>query len=208
MTNRTNFDRTLQSRFSGEIVTDYGIMDGNSTILLVKAGNGGSHRGYEDKYLRLADHINRAHGWSVLCASNPQNGDKTLEGAMQIVREYAAGRGFEKFQVYYMGFSDGALIGARCGADHPEIRRMVLVNGPLMMNWHRTKAGILRFFGESATFVYGSLDPSYRYAELIRVLEKKNPRIHLEIADGQDHYFSKNGFDLAELAERYLLTTF
>ena len=37
MTNRTNFDRTLQSRFSGEIVTDYGIMDGNSTILLVKA---------------------------------------------------------------------------------------------------------------------------------------------------------------------------
>ena len=127
---------------------------------------------------------------------------------MQIVREYAAGRGFEKFQVYYMGFSDGALIGVRCGADYPEIRRMVLVNGPLMMNWHRTKAGILRFFGESATFVYGSLDPSYRYAELIRVLEKKNLRIHLEIADGQDHYFSKNGFDLAELAERYLFTTF
>ena len=62
--------------------------------------------------------------------------------------------------------------------------------------------------GESATFVYGSLDPSYRYAELIRVLEKKNLRIHLEIADGQDHYFSKNGFDLAELAERYLFTTF
>lgn len=208
MTNRTNFDRTLQSRFSGEIVTDYGIMDGNSTLLLVKAGNGGPHRGYEDKYLRLADHINRAHGWTVLCASNPQNGNKTLEGAMQIVREYAAGRGFEKFQVYYMGFSDGALIGVRCGADYPEIRRMVLVNGPLMMNWHRTKAGILRFFGESATFVYGSLDPSYRYAELIRVLEKKNLRIHLEIADGQDHYFSKNGFDLAELAERYLFTTF
>ncbi|HAZ95957.1 MAG TPA: hypothetical protein DCW73_01600, partial [Treponema sp.] len=137
-----------------------------------------------------------------------QNGDKTLEGAMQIIREYAAGRGLEKFQVYYMGFSDGALIGARCGADYPEIRRMVLVNGPLMMNWHRTKAGILRFLGESATFVYGSLDPSYRYAELIRTLEKENPRIHLEIADGQDHYFSKNGFDLAELAERYLFTTF
>ena len=77
-----------------------------------------------------------------------------------------------------------------------------------MINWHRTKAWILRFLGESATFVYGSLDPSHRYAELIRALEKENPWIHLEIVDGQDHYFSKNGFDLAELAERHMFTTF
>ena len=206
MTNRTDFDHTLQNRFSSEIVTDYGVIDGDSTILLIKAENGGSHRGYEDKYLRLADRINSKHGATVLCASNPQSGDKTLDGAMRIVRKYAVGRGFKKIQVYYMGFSDGALIGARCGADYHEIRRMALVNGPLMFNWHKTKAGILRFSGESATFIYGSLDPSYRYTKLIRTLGKENPRIHLEITEGQDHYLSKNGFDIIELTERYLFT--
>ena len=204
MSNRTNFDHTLQSRFPDGSVIDYGVVNGNSTILLIKAGNGGSHRGYEDKYLHLADRIHHEYGFTVICVSNPINGDKTLNDAMRVIREYAAEHRLGDYRIYYAGFSDGALIGARYGADYPEIKRMLLVNGPLMINWHQTKEGILRFNGELATFVYGSLDPSYRYIEIIRMLEKENPRILLETVEGQDHYFSKSGYDLAELATKYL----
>lgn len=82
---------------------------------------------------------------------------------------------------------------------------MVLVNCPLMINWHKTSAGILCFSGEWATFVFGSLDPSCRYSELIRMTEGENPRARLEIVEGQDHYFSKDGCELGDLAEKYLL---
>lgn len=205
MPQKHEFDRVFHSVSDGKEPVDYGIMDGDSTILLIKSGNSGSFRGYEDKYLRLADRVNREYGYTTICASNPIHGDKTLDTAIRQVKNYAVLRGFDGYRVLYMGFSDGARIGACHGADHPEICRMVLVNCPLMINWHKTKAGILRFSGEWATFVFGSLDPSYRYAELIRKLEGENPRIRLEIVAGQDHYFSKYGCDLAGVAEEYLL---
>lgn len=205
MSIKSEFDRVLQRVGDGKEPVDYGIMDGDSTVLLVKSGNGGSYRGYEDKYLRLANRVNRGYGYTVICASNPVHGDKTLESDMCQVKDYADLRGFDRYHILYMGFSDGARIGACHGADHPEICRMVLLNCPLMINWHKTKAGILRFSGEQSTFVFGSLDPSCRYAELIRTLEKENPRIRLEIVAGQDHHFSKDECDLAGLAEKYLL---
>lgn len=37
--------------------------------------------------------------------------------------------------IYYMGMSNGAVLVARYGHMHPEIKRMLLINGPLMINW-------------------------------------------------------------------------
>ena len=102
-----------------------------------------------------------------------------------------------------MGHSNGALIGAWFGVNYPRIKRMLLVNGPLMYNWHKTKEGIQKFSGEKLVLVYGSLDQSFRYTELVKPLE--NEKIKLEIIEGQDHHFSKNTFDFKKLPEKFLL---
>lgn len=107
MPQKHEFDRVLQSVSDGKEPVDYGIMDDDNTVLFIKSGNGGSHRGYEDKYLRLADRVNQEHGYTVICASNPINGDKTLDRDMRQVKNYAGLRGFDGYHVLYMGFSDG-----------------------------------------------------------------------------------------------------
>ena len=49
---------------------------------------------------------------------------------------------FKDYEVYYMGNSNGGIIGAQFGIKYPQIKRMLLINPPLMINWHRTKEGL------------------------------------------------------------------
>lgn len=51
--------------------------------------------------------------------------------------------------------------------------------------------------------VYGSLDASCQYVDLLKPLENKTFKI--KIIQGQDHYFSQNNEDFNNLPEKYLL---
>ena len=50
---------------------EYGIISGDKKIIYIKAGNGGSIYGYENKYLKMAKQINNCSGYNVVVASNP-----------------------------------------------------------------------------------------------------------------------------------------
>ena len=102
-----------------------------------------------------------------------------------------------------MGHSNGGLIGIRFGINYPQIKRMLLINTPLMINIHKTKECIKNFKGEKLTMVYGNLEQSYFYTELLKPLE--SDKFKLVIIKGQDHYFSKNDTDFKSLPEKYLL---
>ena len=80
---------------------------------------------------------------------------------------------------------------------------MLIVNSPLMYNWHKTKESIKKFKGERLTLVYGSLDQSIMFTELVKPLE--NDIVKLRIVEGEDHHFSKNDSDFYELPFDYLL---
>ena len=59
------------------------------------------------------------------------------------------------------------------------------------------------FTGEKMTFIFGSEDPSIRESELLKLYERDNMKV--VTIPGQDHYFSKDGFNLMTLVEEYLL---
>lgn len=193
------FDKEIHSNFNDEII-DYGIVEGNNIIVFIKAGQDGSLYGYQNKYIKMARRLNKKYGCSVICSSNPFDGNNPLDNAMEIIEDYA--KIFGNYKIYYLGYSNGALIGAWFGVKYPKIKRMALVNGPLMYNFHKTKEGALSFNGDMISFIYGEYDQSIGYIDLLKNME--NDKIKVFVEKGQDHHFSKNEESFQEIPEKYL----
>ena len=179
---------------------NYGIVNGNNTIVFIKPGQDGSLYGYNNKYIKMAKRLNTKYGCSVICSSNPFDGNNPLDNAFEVIDKYASK--FDDYVVYYLGYSVGALIGAWFGVKYPQIKRMALVNGPLMYNLHKTKEGVLSFTGEFINFIDGELDQSIGYIELIKRIE--NDKIKLFVEEGQDHHFTKSEEAFLKIPEKYL----
>lgn len=101
-----------------------------------------------------------------------------------------------------MGYSNGGLIGAWFGTKYNKIKRLLLVNAPLMYNYHKTKDALVNFNKEKITLIYGSLDQSFPYVGLLDRIH--NEKVKYYIIDGQDHYFSNNFYDFKKLPFDYL----
>lgn len=200
---KKDFDIIIHSPFKDIAVIDYGIVKGNNKIVFIKAGQDGSMYGYENKYLKIATSINNKYGYTVICSSNPFDGTNPLDNAMNVIENYCKDNNYKDYEIYYMGTSNGGIIGAQFGFNYPKIKRMILINAPLMINLHKTKEGIKSFKGDKIVLIYGSLDQSYMYVELIKPL--LNDVVKLEIIEGQDHFFSKDTYDFKKLPEDYLL---
>lgn len=194
------FDKEIHSKFEDIAIIDYGIVEGNNIIVFIKAGQNGSLYGYQNKYIKMAKRLNQKYGCSVICSSNPFDGNNPLDNAMTIIEDYA--KRFDDYKIYYLGYSNGALIGAWFGIKYPKIKRMALVNGPLMYNLYKTKEGALSFKGESINFIYGEYDQSIGYVELLKSIE--NDKIKVFIEEDQDHHFSKSEEDFQKIPEKYL----
>jgi len=200
---KKDFDIIIHSPFKDIAVIDYGIVKGNNKIVFIKAGQDGSMYGYENKYLKIATSINDKYGYTVICSSNPFDGTNPLDNAMDVIENYCKDNNYKDYEIYYMGTSNGGIIGAQFGFNYPKIKRMILINAPLMINLHKTKEGIKSFKGDKIVLIYGSLDQSYMYVELIKPL--LNDVVKLKIIEGQDHFFSKDTYDFKKLPEDYLL---
>lgn len=142
-----------------------GIINGNNTIVLIIPGYKTNIYGYNNRYSKLANKINGKYKATVIITSNPFRDENPINDLMYIIEKYA--KRFENYEVYFFGFSKGGLIGAQHATQNKKIKRMVLINGPLMIYYHRTKDGMTKFDGERITYIYGSLDPSYKYSGLL-----------------------------------------
>ena len=54
MSDKVKFDVEINKKFSDNIIINYGIVNGNNTIVFIKAGQDGSLYGYQDKYIKMA----------------------------------------------------------------------------------------------------------------------------------------------------------
>ena len=71
------FDKEIKKEFKDIAIIEYGIVEGNNTIVFIKAGQNGSLYGYQNKYIRMAKNVNKKYGCSVICSSNPLKRAKT-----------------------------------------------------------------------------------------------------------------------------------
>lgn len=194
------FDKEIHSKFEDIAIIDYGIVEGDNIIVFIKSGQNGSLYGYQNKYIKMARRLNEKYGCSVICSSNPFDGNNPLDNAMEVIDNYA--KRFNDYKIYYLGYSNGALIGAWFGTNYPKIKRMALINGPLMYNYHKTKEGALSFKGERLSFIYGEYDQSIRYIELLESIENNKIKVYIE--EGQDHHFSKSDEEFQSISYKYL----
>ena len=172
--------------------------------LLIKGGQGGSAYGYQNKYLNLANEIRNKYGITVVnCATSDEpNSDNRMNQIAEditLLNETCKSRP----KILFMGMSKGAALGCIEGSKIPQISRLLLINPPLMINLPRICHAAKNFNGEMMTFVFGSEDPSIKESKLLKLHERDNMKVIT--VPGQDHYFSRDGFNLMMLVEEYLL---
>lgn len=198
--NELKFDKIVKSNLEDITTIEYGIIEGNNTIVFIKSGQNGSIYGYNNKYIKMAKRLNKKYKCTVICSSNPFDGNNPLDNAFTVIEKYTSK--FEDYKVYYLGFSNGALIGAYFGINYPKIKRMLLVNMPLIYNINLIKNNLNNFNNEKVTIVYGSLDYSINLLENIKNI--KSNRLDIKVILNEDHYFSKVEEDFYSLPEKYL----
>lgn len=198
--NELKFDKIVKSSLEDITVIEYGIIEGNNTIVFIKSGQNGSIYGYNNKYIKMAKRLNKKYKCTVICSSNPFDGNNPLDNAFTVIEKYTSK--FEDYKVYYLGFSNGALIGAYFGINYPKIKRMLLVNMPLIYDINLIKNNLNNFNNEKVTIVYGSLDYSINLLENIKDI--KSNRVDIKVILNEDHYFSKDEEDFYSLPEKYL----
>ncbi len=191
------FEIITQKPFAGKYSIEYGLLRGNGTVFMIKAGKDGSIYGYQNKYLHLAHAIRAKYGYTVLCASNPYQFADSIAQAKEVIQEHA----HKHFSMVYLGVSAGGTMGASYVCHHPEIVKMLLINIPLRINLMKVLKNMEGYQGECA-FVFGSLDPSMPY---VKLLEKvTNDRISIEIIENADHNLSQHTEQYQLLSEKYL----
>ena len=168
-----------------------GYIPGSTKVLFIKTGQGGSIYGYENKYLDLAQEVNKKYGFSVFVSATIVDTKESFAKDIQVVEETL---GTSAVEIYYLGVSKGGLIGIWHGKDEPKIKKMVSINAPLMINFHgKTLPGIKKFGSSKLTMIYGSLDPSYKYVPFV---EK---HANVQILEGESHNLRNINIDLFDV---------
>ena len=174
------------SDYDHVIGEQYGIIKGSPELLFIKIGRSGTIYGYEHKYLEIAHKVHSKFGCSVAVSANPVDSRYVLKDEIDIVKTTVG----EISSVIYVGVSNGALEGAWQGWKTPCITAMLLINGPIMINWYKTKEGIELFKGKEVMMVYGEKDPSYpRISWLDNI---RSDVFNYRVYTGQGHNLDKD----------------
>jgi len=170
-------------KFDKEIQTQYGFMHGSKTLVFIKPGRGGSIYGYQDKYVRISHAIKDRFGYSVCVSANPIESQFNLAEEIEFINKEC-----QIDDIHFIGISNGALVGAQQGYRESQIKGMLLINGPLMINWYKTREGIEAFQGKKVRMLYGGKDPSVDYIELLDLIRSEVLDYH--ICAGAGHSFA------------------
>ena len=187
-----------------EIVThdtgiEYGIIKGNNRVLYIKVGNGGSIYGYNNKYLEIANDANEKIECTVVVASNPVNirEHDNIKNDMEFINKYM---NYDITEIFAFGHSNGGVILSNYSFEYELIKRVLIINAPLNINWHKIKEGLSNSKAK-VTCIYGTNDPSYRYIELL----KRIKNIEIVEVENADHNFSNHYNEFRYATLEYLL---
>ena len=173
------------NKYDKVIGKQFGIIQGEKYLVFIKTGKGGSIEGFKNKYLNICDFLFKKYGYTFVVSANPKDSVCDLEEEIKSVDKYVG----DYKEIYFVGISNGASIGVAQCSKIERIRNAVLINAPLMINFHKIKEGAQKFRGDNMYFLYGEADPSFRYIEILNVI--KNTACKYKIIKGEGHDFSK-----------------
>lgn len=170
----------------GEGGLRYGFVTGGERVALIKAGLGGDIFGDANKYLQIAHLLKEKYGFGAVVASNPEGARNWEASDLAALSAYGREAGIAHPEYFFFGHSNGGAKGLSLAAAGVPFRRMVLVNMPLMINFHKTKQYISAIPETEITAVYGEGDPSYPY---LPFLEGKYQHLEVLRIPAADHNF-------------------
>ncbi len=187
------YDELLENEYK-DVRIKYGIKYGGEVVVFIKSGKGGriegEFEGQVNAYEELANQINTTFGYSVVVVNNPveDNRNNPLEEDFNFLNEHYLNK-LTNYSVIYIGNSSGANYGAWYGWQISNVKKMLLFNPIINLNFHRTKECIERFDGQ-ITFAVGEYDPSFKWCE---ILPKRQNINVLELPD-QGHHIDRELF--------------
>lgn len=176
-----NYDYTVRN---GHI--DYAFLRGDRRLVFIKPGLGTDCMGFEHKYLRMAHRLRDTYGCGVMVAANPNDGTSHADSDKAMLEQYMAENPTDPSELYCFGSSNGCIKGLELTGRGVAFRRMVLVNMPLMINFHKTKGYISAIPQTEILAIYGELDPSIPY---IPFLKGRFENVQVPTVPNADHNF-------------------
>ncbi|MDE6373347.1 MAG: alpha/beta hydrolase, partial [Clostridia bacterium] len=126
--------------------------------LLIFTGLGGDTKGYENKYVKIAETAAAKYGFSTFVAGVPPDCWARPQEVFATAVEYVLSVKPPRI-VYVMGSSAGASISLWYSHSYPQIKRVLAINPVLNLNFHRTREGLEKFAGDKTSVVCGEFDP-------------------------------------------------
>jgi len=155
-------------------------------ILLILTGIGGTTKGYENKYEKIAKSVMEKYNFSVVIATSPSGSWLHTEQNLNQVMNFIQSKRQNDFKVYAMGNSAGANIVLWHSNKFPQIKKVLAVNPVMNINLHLFKA--LKDSQKEMYVVFGELDISSKFAPLLPSSEN----IKVDILPNIDHNFTEN----------------
>ena len=181
-----SYDKTINKTLSGEKLR-YGLLYGNEKIVFIKVGAGGSIRGYQGKYLKMAHRVHERLGATVICASNPdtERGHEDADRAM--IESVAAEAEFASYEVYFVGTSDGGYHNLKLAKIVPQSVKFLGINASLNSVQDLTEK-LQAIPDVPKLLVYGTKDEDYIREPALRALKCDN--LEVITIEGADHDFT------------------
>ncbi len=185
-------------RYPIEIGREIGIIPGSKTCVFIKLERGTTIYGTAGKNINLANEIFVEYGYTVCVCASPQEGESPLKkNIVQLTRTLP-----QIDRIIFIGNDHGALVGAQQAYECELITDMLLINGPIMVNWYKTKTGIEKFTGGEVMLVYGEEDPSYKCFDLLNTI--KSSKVSKFSVPNADHGFTGLEDKLDELIAYFI----
>jgi hypothetical protein len=162
-------------------------------VLLTVPGVDGTVDGYENKYVRTAENVQKDNGAAVVRMANPFitsfHWESNFRRVLAYIDEHAfdiAGR--DDIELRIMAHSAGAAIVAQIAWEYPHITRLLLINIATKLELDKIKLGLSDFSGE-VTLLFGSDDMSVKDINELAAAGNLQ-KTHIVVLDGVDHNFS------------------
>ena len=204
-----NYDKILSATVDGEKIK-YGILFGNEKIVFIKSGvprdteddgdNKKTEDKFVDKYLIMAHRIRDRIGATVICASNGDADPRDqLRADKLLIKKVIAERGFENYEMYFVGTSDGGEHSLKLAQHFPETVKFLGINS----SWSTMDAFLERIQSLPLVrkiFVYGANDVDFDdIVPKLKALDCDN--LEIVVLDGVDHHFTNKVDDFIALID-------
>ena len=204
-----NYDKILSATVDGEKIK-YGILFGNEKIVFIKSGvprdteddgdNKKTEDKFVDKYLIMAHRVRDRIGATVICASNGDADPRDqLRADKFLIKKVIAERGFENYELYFVGTSDGGEHSLKLAQQFPETVKFLGINS----SWGSMDTFLERIQSlpiVKKIFVYGANDADFDdIVPKLKALDCDN--LEIIVLDDVDHGFTDKVDDFIALID-------